>query len=129
MSPTTNSTPSSGARSPEEQFKVVRKRNRVPLSCYPCRTKKLKCDRGHPCSNCVKRDGTSASSCSYAAPVSRKKNSQDASSPDDMQNRIDRLESLVLSLMHNGNSVDPATAASAAGMVPGASTGDRKSVV
>ncbi|EPE04794.1 c6 zinc finger domain containing protein [Ophiostoma piceae UAMH 11346] len=105
MSPTTNSTPSSGARSPEEQ----------------------KCDRGHPCSNCVKRDGTSVSSCSYAAPVSRKKSSQDTNSPDDMQNRIDRLESLVLSLMHNGNSVDPATAASAAGMVPGASTGNSTS--
>jgi hypothetical protein len=42
-------------------------------------------------------------SCSYATPVSRKKNqSQGESSPDDMQNRIDRLEGLVLSLMHGG---------------------------
>ncbi|CAK7228783.1 hypothetical protein SBRCBS47491_007023 [Sporothrix bragantina] len=120
MSPTPSSTPSSGARSPEEQFRVVRKRNRVPLSCYPCRTKK-KCDRGHPCSNCVKRDGDNTSTCSYAAPVNRKKNQSASASPDDMQNRIDRLESLVLSLMHTGNSVDAATAASAAGMVPGVS--------
>ncbi|KAI1039219.1 hypothetical protein LB503_013528 [Fusarium chuoi] len=36
MTPTPPSTNSSqGARSPEEQFRVVRKRNRVPLSCYP----------------------------------------------------------------------------------------------
>jgi hypothetical protein len=41
MTPTPPSnTPSSGARSPEEQFRVIRKRNRVPLSCYPCRTRK-----------------------------------------------------------------------------------------
>lgn len=41
MTPTPPSTNSStGARSPEEQFRVVRKRNRVPLSCYPCRTRK-----------------------------------------------------------------------------------------
>ena len=36
-----------------------------------------------------------------------------------MQNRIDRLESLVLSLMHTGDGVDAATAASAASMIPG----------
>lgn len=56
-----------------------------------------------------------ASSCSYAAPGTRKKNqSQGASSPDDMQNRIDRLEGLVLSLMTNGaQSAGPAAAAAA----------------
>ncbi|KAK0369340.1 fungal specific transcription factor domain-containing protein [Colletotrichum limetticola] len=123
MTPTPPSTtPSSGSgRSPEEQFRVVRKRNRVPLSCYPCRTRK-KCDRGHPCSNCVKREGGDASSCSYATPATRKKNqSQGSSSPDDMQNRIDRLEGLVLSLMHGGATIDPSTAAAAAA-VTGAST-------
>lgn len=93
---------------------MVRKRNRVPLSCYPCRTRKLKCDRSHPCSNCVKREGVGTSACSYASPVNRKKGqSTSESSPDDMQNRIDRLEGLVLSLMHNGGSVDAATAAAA----------------
>lgn len=47
------------------------------------------------------------SSCSYAAPTSRKKSqNQGDSSPDDMQNRIDRLEGLVLSLMHNGANID-----------------------
>ncbi|KAI9171948.1 Fusarisetin A cluster transcription factor fsa6 [Paramyrothecium foliicola] len=114
MTPTPPSTNSStGGRSPENQFRVVRKRNRVPLSCYPCRTRK-KCDRSHPCSNCTKREGQGTSSCTYAAPVTRRKNqSQGESSPDDMQSRIDRLEGLVLSLMHGGANIDAATAAAA----------------
>jgi hypothetical protein len=74
---------------------------------------RLKCNRAHPCDNCVRRGD--ASSCSYAAPGSRKKNqSQEASTPDDMQNRIDRLEGLVLSLMTNGaQSAGPAAATAA----------------
>jgi hypothetical protein len=56
-----------------------------------------------------------ASSCSYASPGTRKKNqAQGSSSPDDMQNRIDRLEGLVLSLMTNGaQSAGPAAAVAA----------------
>ncbi|KAK1837329.1 hypothetical protein QBC39DRAFT_246275 [Podospora conica] len=107
-----SATPSSGGRSPEDQFRVVRKRNRVPLSCYPCRTRK-KCDRSHPCSNCTKREGMDTLSCSYATPSSRKKG-QGQAGPDDMQNRIDRLEGLVLSLMHGGANIDASSAASAA---------------
>lgn len=53
--------------------------------------------------------------------MNRKKNQAASASPDDMQNRIDRLENLVLSLMHTGNGVDAATAASAANMIPGVS--------
>ncbi|KAI2616482.1 fungal-specific transcription factor domain-containing protein [Hypoxylon sp. NC1633] len=99
---------SSSGHSPEEQFRVVRRRNRVPLSCYPCRTRKLKCNRGTPsCENCVKRGDTQ--SCVYATPSSRRKNQSSAgasSTPDDMQNRIDRLEGLVLSLMHGGANIE-----------------------
>ncbi|TVY38920.1 Fusarisetin A cluster transcription factor [Lachnellula occidentalis] len=115
MTPTPPSTTSSsaGGHSPDTQFRVVRKRNRVPLSCGPCRHRKLKCNRSHPCENCIRRGD--ASSCSYSAPGTRKKNqSQGATSPDDMQNRIDRLEGLVLSLMTNGaQSAGPAAAAAA----------------
>ncbi|OTB02518.1 hypothetical protein M426DRAFT_74603 [Hypoxylon sp. CI-4A] len=99
---------SSSGHSPEEQFRVVRRRNRVPLSCYPCRTRKLKCNRGSPsCENCIKRGDTQ--SCVYATPTSRRKNQSSAgasSTPDDMQNRIDRLEGLVLSLMHGGANIE-----------------------
>ncbi|KAJ9381434.1 transcriptional regulator family: Fungal Specific TF [Paecilomyces variotii] len=117
MSPTPPSTTSSsvGAHSPEGQFRVIRKRNRVPLSCAPCRHRKLKCNRSHPCENCVKR-GDSAS-CTYAQPGVRKKttlNQNAVATPDDMQNRIDRLEGLVLSLMTNGSQSAGPTAAAAA---------------
>ena len=75
----------------------------------------MKCNRAHPCENCVKRGD--AVSCNYAQASSRKKNppSQTSpTSPDDMQNRIDRLEGLVLSLMTNGNqSAGPAAALAA----------------
>ncbi|CZT09354.1 hypothetical protein WAI453_003210 [Rhynchosporium graminicola] len=113
MTPTPPSTTSSSGHSPDAQYRVVRKRNRVPLSCAPCRHRKLKCNRTNPCENCVRRGD--ASSCSYAAPGIRKKNqSQGATSPDDMQNRIDRLEGLVLSLMTNGaQSAGPTAAADA----------------
>ena len=56
-------------------------------------------------------------SCSYAAPGSRKKqstSSRSSNSPDDMQNRIDRLEGLVLSLMTNGSQSAGAAAATRA---------------
>ncbi|KAH8676192.1 hypothetical protein BX600DRAFT_196735 [Xylariales sp. PMI_506] len=117
MSPTPPSAAtSSSGHSPEENFRVVRRRNRVPLSCLPCRTRKLKCNRGTPsCENCVKRGDTQ--SCVYATPSSRRKNQNSAGangSPDDMQNRIDRLEGLVLSLMHGGANIDASAVAAAA---------------
>ena len=52
-------------------------------------------------------------SCSYATPAGSRKKSQNQAdaTPDDMQNRIDRLEGLVLSLMHGGANVDTGAAA------------------
>ncbi|KIV84956.1 hypothetical protein PV11_00701 [Exophiala sideris] len=113
MTPTPPSAHTSYSGESPDQFRVVRKRNRIPLSCAPCRHRKLKCNRQQPCDNCTKR-GDSAS-CAYAAPAAKKKGSQNHSSsnstPDDMQNRIDRLEGLVLSLMTNGaQAVGPAAA-------------------
>ncbi|KAL2444480.1 Zn(2)-C6 fungal-type transcription factor mpsB [Exophiala dermatitidis] len=116
MTPTPPSAGTSHSGASPDQFRVVRKRNRVPLSCGPCRHRKLKCNRQAPCDNCTKRgDG---GSCTYAAPAARKRGSQSQNSanasPDDMQNRIDRLEGLVLSLMTNGpQAAGPAAAAQA----------------
>jgi hypothetical protein len=125
MAPSNNPTPpsstSSNGASPEnQQFRVVRKRNRIPLSCAPCRHRKLKCNRGHPCDNCTKRGDTQ--SCSYATPGNRKKGGAAAganASPDDMQNRIDRLEGLVLSLMTSGNNGGPSSTAAAQAAIDG----------
>lgn len=75
---------------------------------------RLKCNRSNPCENCVRRGD--ANSCTYAQAGTRKKiqTSQGPTSPDDMQNRIDRLEGLVLALMTNGaQSAGPAAAVAA----------------
>ncbi|GAB7364928.1 hypothetical protein MBLNU230_g5716t1 [Neophaeotheca triangularis] len=99
--PTPPSSHSSNGPSPDgAPFRVVRKRNRIPLSCGPCRHRKLKCNRGSPCDNCSKRGD--AASCNYANAQSRRKNTNGGTGPDEMQNRIDRLEGLVLSLMTAG---------------------------
>ncbi|KAK5267537.1 hypothetical protein LTR40_014363, partial [Exophiala xenobiotica] len=116
MTPTPPSANTSHSGASPDQFRVVRKRNRIPLSCAPCRHRKLKCNRQQPCDNCTKRGDSS--SCAYAAPAARKKGSSSHSAsnstPDDMQNRIDRLEGLVLSLMTSGSQpVGPAAAQNA----------------
>lgn len=106
--PSTASSPSL-----DTSFKIKRRRNRVPLSCGSCRARKLRCDRSRPsCDNCQRR-GDEAS-CAYAAPILKKKNIAFAHSPDEVQNRIDKLENLVLSLMTNGPaSAGPRAAAAA----------------
>lgn len=113
-----SSTSSPNGASPDGQpfaGRVIRKRNRVPLSCGPCRHRKLKCNRGHPCDNCSKRGDTG--NCSYATPGNRKKGSggRPNASPDHMQERIDRLEGLVLSLMTSGS--QPATTSAAQAVI------------
>ena len=45
-------------------FKGLRKRRRKALSCYECRRRKVKCDRGAPSCNRCKETGQ-AGSCSY----------------------------------------------------------------
>ena len=123
MTPTPpSSNTSNSGQSPDGQFRVVRKRNRIPLSCGPCRHRKLKCNRAHPCDNCIKRGDVD--SCAYATPSARRKsnapngngtaNGATNGNPDEMQNRIDRLESLVLSLMTNGSQAAGPAAATAA---------------
>lgn len=44
--------------------KPKKTRRRKPVNCTFCRRRKLKCDRQHPCANCVKRN--IESSCTYA---------------------------------------------------------------
>ncbi|KAF8432606.1 fungal-specific transcription factor domain-containing protein [Terfezia claveryi] len=84
-------------------FRVEKKkRNRIPVSCGPCRNRKLRCNRHTPCENCIKRNDVE--SCSYASSCGRRRKLQASGSfgsSDEMQSRIDRLESLVLSLMHS----------------------------
>lgn len=41
--------------SPNNPPRKIIKRNRQVVSCIPCRTRKLKCDRDQPCASCVRR--------------------------------------------------------------------------
>ena len=42
-----------------EGEKPKRKRRRQALSCMPCKRRKIRCDRKHPCTPCVKRNDQS----------------------------------------------------------------------
>lgn len=128
---------------PHETSEPVRRRNRVAKSCGFCRHRKLRCDRQHPCGNCVRKNN---SDCKYSS--SRECEEPDpflgllgpglgqgratassiglaggvggASAPrtmdsfastqlpvNEMQKRLDKMESLVLTLM--GQSEDDGT--------------------
>ncbi|WZH40791.1 Fungal specific transcription factor factor domain protein [Fusarium acuminatum] len=89
-----------------EQFRVTKKRKRVPINCSLCRVRK-KCDRNRPCSNCVRHGGTETSTCVYSAPVASKaENIQSHSNSESPQNRLNRLENLILTLMRGEAVVD-----------------------
>ena len=86
----------------------VTKRNRQPLSCAPCRFKKLKCDRGHPCETCVKRGD--AVNCTYGkVPIPKPfEPTSDASVPSNRgraQERLRHLEQLVMQMVDTSNGV------------------------
>jgi hypothetical protein len=72
---------------------TVQRRARAQLSCVSCRTGKLKCDRGHPCDQCVKR--TKDSQCTYQAAPKKKPRR-----PTSTKERISQLETLVVQLMN-----------------------------
>ncbi|TGO22556.1 hypothetical protein BPAE_0163g00170 [Botrytis paeoniae] len=79
--------------------KASRQRFKPQLSCTFCRTRKLKCDRNSPCNNCSKRD--LSSSCTYIhnsrAKISHAQRTREK--PKDVQDRIQHLEELVVTLM------------------------------
>ncbi|RLV95944.1 Multidrug resistance regulator 1 [Spathaspora sp. JA1] len=54
-----------------EEARIIKKRNRPSVVCILCKTKKIKCDRGKPCTQCVK-NGTETQ-CSYDERVSTSK--------------------------------------------------------
>ena len=55
-SPTTapNPSPSTGTLSSSTTAPRIRRRNRMITSCLECRRRKLKCNKSHPCTNCLR---------------------------------------------------------------------------
>ncbi|KAH7328412.1 hypothetical protein B0I35DRAFT_17558 [Stachybotrys elegans] len=49
-----SSSPSITARAPSSASKPIRRRMRAIASCLECRRRKLKCDKGQPCTHCDK---------------------------------------------------------------------------
>ncbi|KAK7746476.1 hypothetical protein SLS53_002435 [Cytospora paraplurivora] len=86
---------------PNDPHRKVIKRNRQVVSCVPCRTRKLKCDRQQPCNSCVKR--SDAASCRFfgtpsTATTHNSAAAAQAPSPvprTEVQARLQRLEDLV----------------------------------
>ncbi|KAK9326963.1 hypothetical protein V1520DRAFT_91448 [Lipomyces starkeyi] len=89
-----------------KEFYKPGRRRRVPLSCDPCRIRKLKCNREKPCQNCIARnEGTT---CKYkgsdngTAPIAHQDEHADL-----MQQRIDHLEGLVKKLIAQRQDILP----------------------
>ncbi|RSL84915.1 hypothetical protein CEP51_003644 [Fusarium floridanum] len=76
-----------------------RRRDKVQLSCDPCRHRKLRCDRHHPCGACSRRGLTN--SCNYATTPSSTPDVQAVAlqQSTSLNGRIAELESLVVTLM------------------------------
>ncbi|KAL4995405.1 hypothetical protein BDV10DRAFT_196766 [Aspergillus recurvatus] len=85
-----------------------RRRDKVQLSCDPCRHRKLRCDRHNPCGACSRRG--LASSCNYA--TSSTPHAQRPVAPRQSTNvhgRITELESLVITLTKGQSPAAPPT--------------------
>ncbi|RLM00164.1 hypothetical protein CFD26_107054 [Aspergillus turcosus] len=79
-----------------------KKRTRVQLSCTACRSRRLKCCRIYPCTNCKKRG--EAASCTYVGRGPRGRSSQGRASPTLVQDRLQHLENLILSFTQKKSS-------------------------
>ncbi|KGU10494.1 hypothetical protein MEY_03020, partial [Candida albicans 19F] len=47
-------TPIETPKSPKSTEPQVRKRKKISTVCTNCRKRKIRCDRQHPCNNCIK---------------------------------------------------------------------------
>lgn len=91
-----------------DPHRKVIKRNRQVVSCVPCRTRKLKCDRQQPCTSCVKR--SDAVSCRFfGASGAASAGGQPPSVPrKQMQIRLQQLEDLVNGMITQPDAHAPA---------------------
>ncbi|TVY49194.1 Fusarisetin A cluster transcription factor [Lachnellula occidentalis] len=95
----------SDTRNKGAENRVV-KRNRQPVSCVGCRTKKLKCDRQVPCSSCVKRGRYDAASCSYSSGNRNERGKRDRAGESknaEAHLRLQKLEDMVTGLLQSTN--------------------------
>ncbi|KAK6856702.1 hypothetical protein PG995_006889 [Apiospora arundinis] len=116
------------AQPTEGMQRKIQKRNRPPVSCLLCRTRKVKCDRQQPCERCVKSG--EAAFCEYAPRAARKpkgtesrpqadsRPKQDAMSRPLLQVRLQKLEDMVNGILTNAGSQDGSIASVASSSDP-----------
>jgi hypothetical protein len=107
-------TSTAGQARTASQHHARQKRARTQLSCTPCRTGKLKCDRASPCEPCLKRGRESQ--CNYPPAPTKSK-------PANVKWRIRQLESLVLDLMNQQKQAPSASETTASSVDHAGSTG------
>jgi hypothetical protein len=76
---------------PKETQQISGVPRQRPVSCRFCRTRKLRCSRGSPCSNCVSRGIT----CELEQPINTGRNTDDDGDKAELLERIRKLEALV----------------------------------
>ncbi|OCT46262.1 hypothetical protein CLCR_01062 [Cladophialophora carrionii] len=106
----------------------LRRRNRQPLSCAPCRLKKLRCDRGHPCETCVKR--ANQANCTYGklAPAKASDAAARSVKRGRAQERLGRLEQLVMQMVDTSNGSQPSHESDAGASTNSSSDNDATAV-
>ncbi|KAI1179186.1 fungal-specific transcription factor domain-containing protein [Nemania sp. FL0916] len=105
------------AQPTEGAQRKIQKRNRPPVSCLLCRTRKVKCDRQQPCERCIKSG--EANFCEYAPRAARKprgaeprvqpevRAKPEAVSKPVLQVRLQKLEEMVNGLVTSGAFTEP----------------------
>lgn len=100
------------AQPTEGAQRKIQKRNRPPVSCLLCRTRKVKCDRQQPCERCIKSG--EANFCEYAPRAARKprgteprtlpeaRSKPETASRPVLQVRLQKLEEMVNGLVSTG---------------------------
>jgi ribosomal protein S12 methylthiotransferase accessory factor YcaO len=73
----------------------------APTSCQSCRSKKLRCNRVSPCSNCTAR----GVACTFLVPPRRQTDTGSTQTNAELRARIERLESLLQSRPFSADSV------------------------
>ncbi|KAK3309480.1 fungal-specific transcription factor domain-containing protein [Chaetomium strumarium] len=97
--------PASPAQNARQQRKPIR-RNRIPLSCEPCRIRKLKCNREEPCQNCTARHEQAL--CKFRGQKNGANGArQAAAAANGLRHRINHLEDLVKRLIEERQHVLP----------------------
>ncbi|KAI0291883.1 hypothetical protein BC826DRAFT_466459 [Russula brevipes] len=88
---------SDGDGDSEQAARPKQKRRRQALSCTECKRRKIKCDRAHPCTPCIRRGDQNKCQWHVIEPVDKYVSRAEY---DELRARVDRLETLLLSRAH-----------------------------